>query len=164
MTKVIVPGSFDPITLGHQNIIEQACYLFDEVIIAILNNHNKHSSFFKVEERIEIVKQLYEKINKIRVVTFDGALVDLAILNECKIIIRGLRGLSDLDYEIQLAQVNNDLSNNKVRTMCLFPDIQYQYLSSSMVKGVNALDKSVEKYVDPIVYKKILTKRRNINE
>lgn len=164
MTKVIVPGSFDPITLGHQNIIEQACYLFDEVIIAILNNHNKHSSFFKVEERIEIVKQLYEKINKIRVVTFDGALVDLAILNECKIIIRGLRGLSDLDYEIQLAQVNNDLSNNKVRTMCLFPDIQYQYLSSSMVKGVNALDKSVEKYVDPIVYQKILTKRRNINE
>lgn len=164
MTKVIVPGSFDPITLGHQNIIEQACYLFDEVIIAILNNPNKHSSFFKVEERIEIVKQLYEKINKIRVVTFDGALVDLAILNECKIIIRGLRGLSDLDYEIQLAQVNNDLSNNKVRTMCLFPDIQYQYLSSSMVKGVNALDKSVEKYVDPIVYKKILTKRRNINE
>ncbi len=164
MTKVIVPGSFDPITLGHQNIIEQACYLFDEVIIAILNNPNKHSSFFKVEERIEIVKQLYEKINKIRVVTFDGAIVDLAILNECKIIIRGLRGLSDLDYEIQLAQVNNDLSNNKVRTMCLFPDIQYQYLSSSMVKGVNALDKSVEKYVDPIVYKKILTKRRNINE
>lgn len=164
MTKVIVPGSFDPITLGHQNIIEQACYLFDEVIIAILNNHNKHSSFFKVEERIEIVKQLYEKINKIRVVTFYGALVDLAILNECKIIIRGLRGLSDLDYEIQLAQVNNDLSNNKVRTMCLFPDIQYQYLSSSMVKGVNALDKSVEKYVDPIVYQKILTKRRNINE
>ncbi len=164
MTKVIVPGSFDPITLGHQNIIEQACYLFDEVIIAILNNPNKHSSFFKVEERIEIVKQLYEKINKIRVVTFDGALVDLAILNECKIIIRGLRGLSDLDYEIQLAQVNNDLSNNKVRTMCLFPDIQYQYLSSSMVKGVNALDKSVEKYVDPIVYQKILTKRRNINE
>lgn len=164
MTKVIVPGSFDPITLGHQNIIEQACYLFDEVIIAILNNPNKHSSFFKVEERIEIVKQLYEKINKIRVVTFDGALVDLAILNECKIIIRGLRGLSDLDYEIQLAQVNNDLSNNKVRTMCLFPDIQYQYLSSSMVKGVIALDKSVEKYVDPIVYQKILTKRRNINE
>lgn len=164
MTKVIVPGSFDPITLGHQNIIEQVCYLFDEVIIAILNNPNKHSSFFKVEERIEIVKQLYEKINKIRVVTFDGALVDLAILNECKIIIRGLRGLSDLDYEIQLAQVNNDLSNNKVRTMCLFPDIQYQYLSSSMVKGVNALDKSVEKYVDPIVYQKILTKRRNINE
>lgn len=164
MTKVIVPGSFDPITLGHQNIIEQACYLFDEVIIAILNNPNKHSSFFKVEERIEIVKQLYEKINKIRVVTFDGAIVDLAILNECKIIIRGLRGLSDLDYEIQLAQVNNDLSNNKVRTMRLFPDIQYQYLSSSMVKGVNALDKSVEKYVDPIVYKKILTKRRNINE
>ena len=164
MTKVIVPGSFDPITLGHQNIIEQSCYLFDEVIIAILNNPNKHSSFFKVEERIEIVKQLYEKINKIRVVTFDGALVDLAILNECKIIIRGLRCLSDLDYEIQLAQVNNDLSNNKVRTMCLFPDIQYQYLSSSMVKGVNALDKSVEKYVDPIVYQKILTKRRNINE
>ncbi len=159
MTKVIVPGSFDPITLGHQNIIEQACYLFEEVIIAILNNPNKQSSFFTIEERIEIVKKLYERINKIRVVTFNGALVDLAMLNECKIIIRGLRGLSDLDYEIQLAQINNDLSDNRVRTMCLFPDIQYQYLSSSMVKGVNSLGKNIEKYVDPLVYQKILTKR-----
>lgn len=164
MTKVIVPGSFDPITLGHQNIIEQACYLFDEVIIAILSNPNKHSSFFTIEERMEIVKQLYDKINKVKVVTFNGALVDLAILNECKLIIRGLRGLSDLDYEIQLAQVNNDLSNNRVRTMCLFPDIQYQYLSSSMVKGVNSLDKNIERYVDPLVYQKILNKRRNKNE
>lgn len=164
MTKVIVPGSFDPITLGHQNIIEQACYLFDEVIIAILSNPNKHSSFFTIEECMEVVKQLYDKINKIKIVTFNGALVDLAILNECKLIIRGLRGLSDLDYEIQLAQVNNDLSNNRVRTMCLFPDIQYQYLSSSMVKGVNVLDKNIERYVDPLVYQKILTKRRNTNE
>lgn len=164
MTKVIVPGSFDPITLGHQNIIEQACYLFDEVIIAILSNPNKHNSFFTIEERIEIIKQLYEKIEKIKVVTFDGALVDLAILNECKLIIRGLRGLSDLDYEIQLAQVNNDLSNNKVRTMCLFPDIQYQYLSSSMVKGVNALNKNIERYVDPLVYQKILTRKGNKHE
>lgn len=159
MTKVIVPGSFDPITLGHQNIIEQACYLFDEVIIAILKNPDKNKSFFTIEERMEIVKYLYDKINKIKVVTFDGALVDLAILNECKLIIRGLRGLSDLDYEIQLAQVNNDLSDNKVRTMCLFPDIQYQYLSSSMVKGVDALGKNIERYVDPFVYQKILTKK-----
>ena len=112
MNKVLYPGSFDPITKGHMNIIDQASELFDEVVVAVLQNSNKKNSFFTLEERIEMIKELYSKIRNVKVVSGIGAAVDVAMLHECKAIIRGLRGLSDYDYEIQLAQINKDISNN----------------------------------------------------
>ena len=160
MNKVLYPGSFDPITKGHMNIIDQASNLFDEVVIAILVNPSKKTSMFTLEERLELIKKLYKYNDKIRVISGECAAVDIAILNECKAIVRGLRGLSDYDYEVQLAQINKDISNEKVNTVCLFADKEYQFISSSMVKEVFSLNKNIDKYVDPIIKKKMLAKRR----
>ena len=102
MTKVLYPGSFDPITKGHMNIIEQASNLFDEVVIAVMQNHSKKSGLFTLEERLEMIRKLYQNMNNIKVISARGAAVDVALLNECKAIIRGLRSLSDYDYEVQL--------------------------------------------------------------
>ena len=162
MTKVLYPGSFDPITKGHMNIVEQASELFDEVIIAVMQNPLKKSGMFTIEERIEIIKELYNKMNNIKVVSASGATVDVAIQNECKAIIRGLRSLSDYDYEVQMQQINKEISNNQVNTVCLFADKEYQFVSSSMVKEVLNLDKDISRYVDPIVREKMLVKKRSL--
>ena len=102
MTKVLYPGSFDPMTKGHMNIVEQASDLFDEVIIAVMQNPLKKSGLFTLEERMEIIKELYQRMNNVRIISASGAAVDVALLNECKAIIRGLRSLNDYDYEVQI--------------------------------------------------------------
>lgn len=163
MTKVLYPGSFDPITKGHMNIIEQASNLFDEVVIAVLQNPTKKNGLFTLEERLEMIKELYKKVDNIKVVTGNGASVDVAILYDCKAIIRGLRSLSDYDYEVQLQQINKDISNNQVNTVCLFADKEYQFISSSVVKEIFKLDKDVSCYVDPYVVKKLCLKKGNNN-
>ena len=137
MTKVLYPGSFDPITKGHMNIIEQASDLFDEVIIAVMQNPSKKNGLFTLEERMEIIKELY------------------------KAIVRVLRSFSDYDYEVQLQQMNKDISNNKINTICLFTDREYQFLSSSMVKEVFNLNKDILSYVDPIVEKRMILKKKS---
>ena len=162
MTKVLYPGSFDPITKGHMNIVDQASDLFDEVIIAVLKNPSKKNGLFTLDERLEIIKELYAKRNNIKVISGSDAAVDIALLNDCKAIIRGLRGLSDYDYEVQLQQINKDMSNDKVNTICLFADKDYQFISSTMVKEVFNLNKDISKYVDPLVEEKVFLKRRNI--
>ena len=151
MTKVLYTGSFDPITKGHENIIEQASKLFDEVIVAILQNPKKQNGFFTFEERKELIEKIYATAENIRVIIGSGAAVDIATLYECKAIIRGLRGLTDFDYEIGMAGINKDISNGKINTVCLFADNNYQNISSSMVKEVLHLGKTITKYVNPIV-------------
>ena len=162
MTKVLYPGSFDPMTKGHMNIVEQASDLFDEVIIAVMQNPLKKSGLFTLEERMEIIKELYQRMNNVRVISASGAAVDVALLNECKAIIRGLRSVSDYDYEVQLQQMNKEISDNKVNTICRFADKEYQFVSSSMVKEVLNLDKDISRYVDPIVRERMLVKKRNL--
>ena len=162
MTKVLYPGSFDPMTKGHMNIVEQASDLFDEVIIAVMQNPLKKSGLFTLEERMEIIKELYQRMNNVKVISASGAAVDVALLNECKAIIRGLRSLSDYDYEVQLQQMNKEISDNKVNTICLFADKKYQFVSSSMVKEVLNLDKDISRYVDPIVRERMLAKKRSL--
>lgn len=162
MTKVLYPGSFNPMTKGHMNIVEQASDLFDEVIIAVMQNPLKKSGLFTLEERMEIIKELYQRMNNVKVISASGAAIDVALLNECKAIIRGLRSLSDYDYEVQLQQMNKEISGNKVNTICLFADKEYQFVSSSMVKEVLNLDKDISKYVDPIVQERMLVKKRSL--
>ena len=159
MTKVLYPGSFDPITKGHMNIVEQASDLFDEVIIAVMQNPMKGSGMFTVEERMEMIQELYKRMKNVKVISASGAAVDVAILYECKAIIRGLRSISDYDYEVGLQQINKEISDNKVNTVCLFADKDYQFVSSSMVKEVFKLGKDVSRYVDPLVQEKMLVKR-----
>ncbi len=159
MTKVLYPGSFDPITKGHMNIVKQASDLFDEVIIAVLQNPLKKSGLFTLEERIEIVKELYKNVSNIKIVSGSGAAVDIALLYGCKAIIRGLRSLSDYDYEVQLQQINKEISDNQINTICLFADKEYQFVSSSVVKELFNLDKDFSRYVDPLVQEKMLIKK-----
>ena len=158
MKKVLYTGSFDPITKGHMNIIEQALPLFDEVIIAVLQNSSKKTGLFSLEERIDIIKQLYKNHKNIKVVTGEGAAVDIALKNNCQAIIRGLRNSNDFDYEIQMAKINKDISNNKINTICLFADAEHQFISSSIVKEVFKLNKDISKYVAPLVKEKMLEK------
>ena len=160
MTKVLYPGSFDPITKGHMNIVEQASNLFDEIVIVVLQNTNKKTSFFTLEERLEIIKELYKKEEKVKVVTVRGAAVDIAMQYNCQGIIRGLRSLSDYDYEVGLSQINKDISNGKINTICLFADKEYQFISSSIVKEILNLDKDITPYVSKIVKEKMLIKKR----
>ena len=159
MTKVLYPGSFDPITKGHMNIVKQASDLFDEVIIAVLQNPLKKSGLFTLEERIETVKELYKNVSNIKIVYGSKAAVDIALLYGCKAIIRGLRSLSDYDYEVQLQQINKEISDNQINTICLFADQEYQFVSSSVVKELFNLDKDFSRYVDPLVQEKMLIKK-----
>ena len=110
---------------------------------------------------MEIIKELYKKKNNIKVISGSGAAVDIALLNDCKAIVRGLRSLSDYDYEVGLQQINKEMSYNKVNTICLFADKEYQFVSSSMVKEIFNLDKDISKYVDPLVQEKMLIKKRS---
>ena len=151
MTKVLYTGSFDPITKGHENIIKQASELFDEVLVAILKNPKKQNGFFTIEERLEILKKIYATCENIKIITSSGAAVDVATLYKCKAIVRGLRGLTDFDYEIGMAGINKDISDGQINTVCLFADNNYQNISSSMVKEVFSLGKPISKYVSPIV-------------
>lgn len=162
MTKVLYPGSFDPITKGHMNIIEQASNLFDEIIIAVLQNSLKKSEFFTLEERTEIIKKLYQEKNNIKVISSNNTTTDIALQNKCNAIIRGLRNSVDYNYEVQLQQINKDLSDNKINTICFFTDKEYQFISSSIVKEVFYLNKDISKYVNPLVQEKMLIKKRSL--
>ena len=162
MTRVLYPGSFDPITKGHMSIINEASNLFDEVVVAVMQNSSKKISFFTIEERVEIIKYLYQNKKNIKVISSSGAVVDIAMQNECKAIVRGIRSFSDYDYEVTMQEINREISNNMVNTICLFADTKYQSVSSSMVKEIFNLDKDISKYVEPIVKEKMLIKRRDM--
>ena len=159
MTKVLYPGSFDPITKGHMDIILQASNLFDEVVIAVMRNSQKKQEFFSFEERLEIINKIYESNDKVSVVSGSGASVDIALLYGCKAIVRGLRSLSDYDYEVQLAQINKEISNGQINTICLLADKSNQFISSSMIRELYFLDKDYSSYVDSSVVDAMKLKR-----
>lgn len=159
MKKVLYPGSFDPITKGHMNIIDQASSMFDEIIIVVMKNINKKEYFFDYEERVNIIKELYKDNPNITVITGTGATVDIAIENNCCAIIRGLRSLTDYNYEVEMQQFNKEISNNKINTICFFADKEYQFISSSLVKEVFYLNKDISRYVDKLVIDKMNEKR-----
>jgi pantetheine-phosphate adenylyltransferase len=158
MTRVLYPGSFDPITKGHMNIVEQSSELFDEVIVAILQNPRK-TPMYTTQETLEMISELYKQYDNIKVVIGTGAAVDIAVLHECKAIVRGLRSLTDYDYEVQMQQINKDISNNQVNTICLFADKEFQFISSSVVKEVFSLGKDISSYVDESIKRKLIMKR-----
>lgn len=161
MRKVLYPGSFNPITKGHMNIIEQASCLFDEVVVAVMSNSLKKQCLFSLEERLYIIREIYVNYDNVNVIIGSGAAVDVAMENECQAIVRGIRGLSDFDYEMQIAQINRDISNDRVNTICLFANPELISVSSSAVREVFNLGKDVSKYVDDVVKVKMLEKRRD---
>lgn len=144
MKIAVCPGSFDPVTLGHLDIIERASELFDKVIVLVMSNSAKHCAF-TVEERMELIKKCIKSDN-IEVDTYSGLLVDYAKKNNATAIVKGLRAVSDFDYEFQQALINKSLYP-KVETVFLTAKGENMYLSSSMVKEVCSLDGDISPYV-----------------
>lgn len=135
MNKAIYPGSFDPIHYGHIDIIKRASKMFDEVIVSVLNNNSK-SPLFSVDERVKMLRDVLKDLPNVKVESFDGLLVDYCKSKNVHIVVRGLRAITDFEYELQSAQTNSKLSNGDVDTVFLTTGLEYAYLSSSAVKQI----------------------------
>ena len=146
--RAIYPGTFDPMTKGHVDLIERACKLFDEIVIAIAASEAKNP-LFTLDERIQIAEKIFESNDKVKVVGFSGLLVDLAKDNDAKILIRGLRVVADFEYEFQLANMNRAMMP-ELESVFLTPKEQYSYISSSLVKEICKMGGDVSEFVDPI--------------
>lgn len=145
MKIAICPGSFDPVTFGHLDIISRARKIFDHLIVAVLVNPNKHTSF-TVEERIDMLKRVTAHMPDVEVVGFEGLLADYAKIREATAIVKGLRAMSDFEYEFQMALTNKKL-NPKLETLFLTTQAENMYLSSSIVKQVASFDGDISNFV-----------------
>jgi pantetheine-phosphate adenylyltransferase len=142
--RVVCPGSFDPITFGHLDIIERASKMFDEVVIAVLVNVTK-SSLFSVEERMEMIREVTKKYSNVKVDSWSGLLVDYCEANKIPIIVKGLRAVTDFDYELQMSQINLQLKG--VETLFMSTAPAHSFLSSSLVKEIASYDGDVSNYI-----------------
>lgn len=152
----IYPGSFDPITNGHMDIIQRGLEIFDRVVIAVARNSEKNG-LFPVQERVELIGQLVKEDSRLEVDTFDGLLVDYVVSRQSNVILRGLRAVSDFEYEFQLAQMNRSISQ-QVETLFMMTSTQNAYLSSSIVKEVAAHGGDIDKFVPLLVADALRTK------
>ena len=150
-TKAVIPGSFDPITYGHLDIIERSAGRFDELHVCVLKNSNKAGTF-TVNERIELIEESVKHLSNVQVHHFDGLLVDFCDQIGAKTIIRGLRAVSDFEYELRLTSMNKKL-NSDVETMYMMTSTNYSFISSSVVKEVAAYKANVSDFVPEHVEK-----------
>ena len=153
--RAVCPGSFDPVTNGHLDIIGRASKLYDEVVVAVLINKTK-SSLFSVEERVQLLKECTSDYGNVRVDSFHGLIVDFCRENDIQVIAKGLRAVSDFDYELKMAQMNNGLSN--VETLFMPTSPLYSFLSSSLVKEVATFGGDVTGLVPDLVLEKLREK------
>jgi pantetheine-phosphate adenylyltransferase len=156
MRAAIYPGSFDPVTNGHLDVIERARKLFDEVIVAVAHNEEKQA-LFSLEERLELLRQSIGKIDNVRIAQFDGLLVEFAAAQKASAVVRGLRAVSDFEFEFQMALMNRKLEAN-VETIFLMPKEEYTYLSSRIIKEIARLGGDVSSFVPPVVGKALARK------
>ncbi len=155
---VIYAGTFDPITYGHLNIMERAAALFDKVIVAVAQNSSKQP-LFSLEERVLLVQQSTQHLKQIEVIGFSGLLADLAKQYQAVSLIRGIRGSDDIDYEIQLAQLNHKLAGS-LETLFFPPSVEWRYLSSTMVREIYRHQGNIQQFVPPAVYQALEKYRR----
>ena len=156
MLRAIYPGSFDPVTYGHLDIIERAARISDELIVGVLQNKAK-SPLFSVEERVTMLKEVTKQLNNVRIIPFEGLLIDFAKQMDAKAIIRGLRAITDFEYELQMSQTNRKLSAD-VETLFLTTSLDYSYLSSTTVKEVASFDGDITQFVPEFVAQKVTEK------
>jgi pantetheine-phosphate adenylyltransferase len=145
----VYPGSFDPITYGHLDIIQRGLGVFDRIIVAVARNSEK-KSLFTVDERLEMISKTIGDNPRVKVDTFDGLLVDYVIAQGSRVILRGLRAVSDFEYEFQIAQMNHTV-REQVETLFMMTSVPYGYLSSSIVKEVAHLNGPIDSFVPPPV-------------
>ena len=145
MKKAIYPGSFDPLTLGHLDIIERSARIVDELVVGVLNNSAKNS-LFSLDERVSMIKEMTDSMPNVTVTSFNGLLVDYMREIDATIIVRGLRAVTDFEYELQIAQTNH-VENPEVETIFLTTSLQYSYLSTTIVKEFASYGGDLSKFV-----------------
>ncbi|MBE6029262.1 MAG: pantetheine-phosphate adenylyltransferase [Clostridiales bacterium] len=153
-TKALYSGSFDPLTMGHLDIIMRAAKLYDELVIGVISNPGKQS-MFTLEEREEMLRETVKDLDHVSVDHFSGLLADYVNRNGFDVVVRGLRSTTDFDYEIQMAQMNDRLFNDSVETVFLMTDPKYSYISSSVVKEVFALGGDINGLVPDEILKRM---------
>ncbi|MBQ8189946.1 MAG: pantetheine-phosphate adenylyltransferase [Lachnospiraceae bacterium] len=157
MKAAIYPGSFDPVTYGHLDVIRRAANIFDELTVSVLNNVGK-SALFSVEERVKMLKEATKDLPNVKIDSFSGLLIDYAKRQDVHVVIRGLRAITDFEYELQIAQTNHKLSGGAVDTVFLTTALEYAYLSSSGVKEIAKFDGDVSMCVPDHVAKELYRK------
>jgi len=155
--RAIYPGTFDPLTNGHLDVISRASKLVGHLVVGILRNSEKGVPLFTVPERVEMIREAVEKFGNVTVETFDGLLVDFARTQEAKAVIRGIRAISDYEYEIQMAMMNRKL-DPELETLFMMPAEKYTYVSSRLIKGVFQLGGDVTALVPPNVVERLKAK------
>ena len=162
MKAAIYPGSFDPVTFGHLDVITRASQIFDELIVSVLNNTQK-TPLFSVDERVNILKEATTHLPNVRIDSFSGLLIDYAKTQNIHVVIRGLRAITDFEFELQIAQTNRKLSNEEIDTIFLTTSLEFAYLSSSSVKEIASFKGDilpcVPAFVADLVYEKYGFKR-----
>ena len=156
MRRAVYPGSFDPVTFGHLDIIERSAKMVDELVVGVLHNSAKNS-LFSLEERVNMIREMTKDIPNVRVESFDGLLVDYMSQIEANIIIRGLRAVTDFEYELQLAQMNH-VQNEEIETVFLITNLKYSYLSSTIVKEIASYGGDISKFVPAELIDRIYAK------
>lgn len=153
----VYPGSFDPITNGHTDLVRRACEIFDRVVLGVANEGGNKEAFFSVEERVSLAEQALAKFPNAKVQGFDGLLVNFAQQQNAKVILRGLRAVSDFEFEFQLASMNRQLDNS-LESLFLTPAEEHAFISSSLVREIAMLGGDVTKFVSPEVAKALKLK------
>ena len=156
MTTAVYPGSFDPVTNGHLDVITRGAKLFDRVIVGVLHNSSK-SPLFSVEERVKILKEATADLENVEIVSFSGLSVEFARECNAKVIIRGLRAITDFEYELQMAQTNRVLAPD-IDTMFLTTSLEYAYLSSTIMKEVAKFGGDLSKFAPPEIIEAVKAK------
>ncbi|RMX08723.1 pantetheine-phosphate adenylyltransferase [Corticibacter populi] len=154
----VFPGTFDPITLGHEDMIRRAAGLFGQLVVAVAAGHHK-KTLFTLDERMEMVRQVFSDVPNVTVHSFSALMRDFVVAHGAQVMVRGVRGTSDFDYEVQLAGMNRSLMPD-VETVFMTPDARYQFISSTYVREIASLGGAVAQFVAPVVHERLLARVR----
>ena len=156
----VYPGTFDPMTLGHEDVVRRATQLFDRIIVAVAAGHHK-KSMFTLDERVDMAREVVKPYPHVTVESFEGLMRDFVVARGAKAMVRGLRAVTDFDYEFQLAGMNRSLMPD-VETVFLTPSDKFQFISSTFVREIAVLGGEVDKFVEPLVLRRLEAKVREL--
>ena len=156
MLRAIYPGSFDPVTYGHLDIIRRSCKIVDELVVGVLNNNAK-MPLFSVEERVKMLEEVTKDFPNVKIIPFEGLLVEFAKQMDAKVIVRGLRAITDFEYELQMSQTNHKIEP-EIETLFLTTSLEFSFLSSTTVKEVASFGGDITQFVPEVIVKKIKEK------
>ena len=154
-TIAVCPGSFDPVTIGHMDIIKRAAKMFDQVIVVVMSNHNKSNGCFSIDERVDLLRKANNEIKNVSIDSYDGLLAEYCKLKNATAVVKGLRAMSDFEYEFQMALTNRKL-NPEIETVFLTTSAENMYLSSSMVKQIGSMGGDIKDFIPKEIYNQVI--------